>query len=276
MIRRFAQVDVFASEPYSGNPLAVVVDAEGLEPAEMQRLARWTNLSETTFLLPPTDPRADYRVRIFTPTEELPFAGHPTLGSAHVWSSNGGVPASADVIVQECGVGLVKVRMTDSGLAFAAPPLLRGGPVDDPTIDEIADSLGIERGAIVDAAWVDNGPGWIGVLLGSAAEVLAIRPREIRRSLGVVGAHEAGSKFAYEVRAFYSSGGVTVEDPVTGSLNASVAQWLIASGRHVPPYLASQGSVIGHAGVVRVSTDGSGGVWIGGTTVTRVSGTIEI
>lgn len=276
MIRRFAQVDVFASEPYSGNPLAVVVDAEGLEPAEMQRLARWTNLSETTFLLPPTDPRADYRVRIFTPTEELPFAGHPTLGSAHVWSSNGGVPASADVIVQECGVGLVKVRMTESGLAFAAPPLLRGGPVDDPTIDEIADSLGIERGAIVDAAWVDNGPGWIGVLLGSAAEVLAIRPREIRRSLGVVGAHEAGSKFAYEVRAFYSSGGVTVEDPVTGSLNASVAQWLIASGRHVPPYLASQGSVIGHAGVVRVSTDGSGGVWIGGTTVTRVSGTIEI
>jgi PhzF family phenazine biosynthesis protein len=276
MIRRFAQVDVFASEPYSGNPLAVVVDAEGLEPAEMQRLARWTNLSETTFLLPPTDPRADYRVRIFTPTEELPFAGHPTLGSAHVWSSNGGVPASADVIVQECGVGLVKVRMTESGLAFAAPPLLRGGPVDDPTIDEIADSLGIERGAIVDAAWVDNGPGWIGVLLGSAAEVLAIRPREIRRSLGVVGAHEAGSKFAYEVRAFYSSGGVTVEDPVTGSLNASVAQWLIASGRHVPPYLASQGSVIGHAGVVRVSTDGSGGVWIGGTTMTRVSGTIEI
>lgn len=276
MIRRFAQVDVFASEPYSGNPLAVVVDAEGLEPAEMQRFARWTNLSETTFLLPPTDPRADYRVRIFTPTEELPFAGHPTLGSAHVWSSNGGVPASADVIVQECGVGLVKVRMTDSGLAFAAPPLLRGGPVDDPTIDEIADSLGIERGSIVDAAWVDNGPGWIGVLLGSAAEVLAIRPREIRRSLGVVGAHEAGSKFAYEVRAFYSSGGVTVEDPVTGSLNASVAQWLIASGRHVPPYLASQGSVIGHAGVVRVSTDGSGGVWIGGTTVTRVSGTIEI
>lgn len=276
MIRRFAQVDVFASEPYSGNPLAVVVDAEGLEPAEMQRFARWTNLSETTFLLPPTDPRADYRVRIFTPTEELPFAGHPTLGSAHVWSSNGGVPASADVIVQECGVGLVKVRMTESGLAFAAPPLLRGGPVDDPTIDEIADSLGIERGAIVDAAWVDNGPGWIGVLLGSAAEVLAIRPREIRRSLGVVGAHEAGSKFAYEVRAFYSSGGVTVEDPVTGSLNASVAQWLIASGRHVPPYLASQGSVIGHAGVVRVSTDGSGGVWIGGTTMTRVSGTIEI
>ena len=276
MIRRFAQVDVFASEPYSGNPLAVVVDAEGLEPAEMQRLARWTNLSETTFLLPPTDPRADYRVRIFTPTEELPFAGHPTLGSAHVWSSNGGVPASADVIVQECGVGLVKVRMTESGLAFAAPPLLRGGPVDDLTIDEIADSLGIERGAIVDAAWVDNGPGWIGVLLGSAAEVLAIRPREIRRSLGVVGAHEAGSKFAYEVRAFYSSGGVTVEDPVTGSLNASVAQWLIASVRHVPPYLASQGSVIGHAGVVQVSTDGSGGVWIGGTTMTRVSGTIEI
>ncbi len=276
MIRRFAQVDVFASEPYSGNPLAVVVDAEGLEPTEMQRFARWTNLSETTFLLPPTDPRADYRVRIFTPTEELPFAGHPTLGSAHAWSSNGGVPASADVIVQECGVGLVKVRVTESGLAFAAPPLLRGGPVDDPTIDEIADSLGIERGAIVDAAWVDNGPGWIGVLLGSASEVLAIRPREIRRSVGVVGAHQAGSKFAYEVRAFYSSGGVTVEDPVTGSLNASVAQWLIASGRHVPPYLASQGSVIGHAGVVRVSTDGSGGVWIGGTTVTRVSGTIDI
>ena len=276
MIRRFAQVDVFASEPYSGNPLAVVVDAEGLEPAEMQRFARWTNLSETTFLLPPTDPRADYRVRIFTPTEELPFAGHPTLGSAHAWSPNGGVPASADVIVQECGVGLVKVRVTESGLAFAAPPLLRGGPVDDLTIDEIADSLGIERGAIVDAAWVDNGPGWIGVLLGSAAEVLAIRPREIRRSVGVVGAHQAGSKFAYEVRAFYSSGGVTVEDPVTGSLNASVAQWLIASGRHVPPYLASQGSVIGHAGVVRVSTDGSGGVWIGGTTVTRVSGTIDI
>jgi PhzF family phenazine biosynthesis protein len=272
MKRRFVQVDVFGESPYLGNPLAVVVDADGLSSDEMQRFAKWTNLSETTFLLSPTNSQADYRVRIFTPTEELPFAGHPTLGSAHAWLTHGDSLKQSNLIVQQCGVGLVEIRRDNDLLSFAAPPLLRGGAADDETMCEAADSLGIDRQSIVDAAWVDNGPGWLGILLNSAEDVLAIQPRNMRLSIGVAGAHSAGSRFAYEVRAFYSSSGITLEDPVTGSLNASLAQWLIGSGRFTAPYLASQGGAIGHAGVVRVSQDAAGSVWIGGKVTTCVSG----
>jgi PhzF family phenazine biosynthesis protein len=276
MKRRFVQVDVFGENPYRGNPLAVVVDAEGLTTSGMQTFAKWTNLSETTFLLPPTHASADYQVRIFTPTEELPFAGHPTLGSAHAWLTNGGVPKDGNTIVQECKVGLVNVRQDDNSLSFAAPPLLKSGPVDDALIREAAESLGISRKAIIDAAWIDNGPGWMGILLASADEVLAIQPKPMKLTLGVAGAHVAESRFAYEVRAFYSSNGITLEDPVTGSLNASLAQWLISSGRFNAPYLASQGTAIGYAGVVKVDVDDLDVVWIGGNVATCISGEVDI
>jgi PhzF family phenazine biosynthesis protein len=276
MKRRFVQVDVFGENPYRGNPLAVVVDAEGLTTSGMQTFAKWTNLSETTFLLPPTHASADYQVRIFTPTEELPFAGHPTLGSAHAWLTNGGVPKDGNTIVQECKVGLVNLRRDDNSLSFAAPPLLKSGPVDDALIREAAESLGISRKAIIDAAWIDNGPGWMGILLASADEVLAIQPKPMKLTLGVAGAHVAESRFAYEVRAFYSSNGITLEDPVTGSLNASLAQWLISSGRFNAPYLASQGTAIGYAGVVKVDVDDLDVVWIGGNVATCISGEVDI
>ena len=274
--RRFAQVDVFSEQPFLGNPLAVVVDGEGMDDDTMQRFARWTNLSETTFLLTPTDPNADYRVRIFTPTNELPFAGHPTLGTAHVWLAHGGSPRRGDEVVQQCGVGLVSIRRIDNGLAFAAPPLIRGGAVSESDLLEAAESLGIDQSTIVDSAWVDNGPGWLGILLESADAVLAIRPRAMRLSIGVVGPHPTGHAFAHEVRAFYSANGVTLEDPVTGSLNASLAQWLIETGRAAPPYLVSQGTSIGHAGVVRVSVDEVGHVWIGGRVTTCIEGNVDI
>jgi PhzF family phenazine biosynthesis protein len=276
MKRRFIQVDVFGETPYRGNPLAVVVDAEGLTTAAMQKFAKWTNLSETTFLLPPTQASADYKVRIFTPTEELPFAGHPTLGSAHAWLANGGVSKSEDIVVQECGVGLVTVRRDGNLLSFAAPPLLKSGPVDEALILEAAMSLGITRTSIIDAAWIDNGPGWLGILLASAQEVLAIQPNAMKLTLGVAGAYSPQSKFAYEVRAFYSSNGITFEDPVTGSLNASLAQWLIHSGRFSAPYLASQGSAIGYAGVVHIEADTSHDIWIGGNVVTCITGDVEL
>lgn len=276
MQRRFVQLDVFTNEVLLGNPLAVVIDADGLNTSQMQRFANWMNLSETTFLLPPGDSAADYRVRIFTPTEELPFAGHPTLGSAHAWLTHVGLPRQPKQIVQECGVGLVKVRRDNQVLAFAAPPLLRSGPVDEPIVIQATESLGIARSSVLDAAWVDNGPGWLGLLLSSAAEVLAIQPRSIGLPIGIIGPCSEGSPFAFEVRAFYSANGVTFEDPVTGSLNASLAQWLIGSGRATAPYLATQGSVLGRAGVVRINTDESGTVWVGGDVVPCISGTVNI
>ena len=276
MKRRFAQIDVFSSKPYRGNPVAVVVDCDGLDDGEMQQFARWTNLSETTFLLPPSNPAADYRVRFFTPTEELPFAGHPTLGSACAWSIHGGTPRSDNTIIQECEVGLINLRRDGNSLSFAAPSLLRSGLVEESLVTEAAESLGIAREEIIDSAWIDNGPGWLGIQLASAEQVLAIKPQKTNLTLGVVGAYPAGSRFAYEVRAFYSSGGVTVEDPVTGSLHASTAQWLISAGRFVPPYLASQGKAIGHAGEVQVSMDESKQVWIGGVVTACIGGTVEI
>jgi PhzF family phenazine biosynthesis protein len=274
--RAFQQVDVFTSAPYLGNPVAVVLDAGGLTDLDMQRFARWTNLSETTFVLPPADAGADYRVRIFTPSQELPFAGHPTLGTCHAWLSVGGTPGHRSVIVQECGAGLVRVRQAAGGLAFAAPPLLRSGPPDEALVAHIAGILGIARADIVDAQWADNGPGWVAVLLGSAEAVLALRPGMTDLDLGVVGPYPPGSPQAFEVRAFMPKDGGTDEDPVTGSLNASLAEWLLRTGRATVPYVASQGTALGREGRVHVSRDVDGTIWVGGGTVTCVTGQVEL
>jgi PhzF family phenazine biosynthesis protein len=276
MTRPFRLIDVFGTDPFTGNPLAVVADAEGLTTEEMQAITRWLNLSETTFLLPPTDPAADYRVRIFTLAHELPFAGHPTLGSAHAWIEAGGQPKRDGVIVQECGAGLVTIRRDGDRLAFAAPPLLRTGTPTEDEIAEVVTVLQIDREAIVDAAWADNGPGWIAVMLESANAVLALEPARHhaeRIDIGVVGPHAAGSEVAFEVRAIFSDGhGALIEDPVTGSLNASIGQWLFASGRAHGAYVAAQGTRLGRIGRVSVSQDGAGQVWIAGATRTLFTG----
>ena len=276
MPRPFRQVDVFTHEPYRGNPVAVVLDGEGLTTEAMLRFANWTNLSETTFLVPPTAPEADYRVRIFTPVAELPFAGHPTLGSCHAWLEAGGRPRHPELVVQECAAGLVRLRRTDAGLAFAAPPLIRSGPVDESLVRHIAEVTGLERSAIRDAEWVDNGPGWVAVLLESAEAVLAVRPGFVDLDLGLVGPYPAGSPEAIEVRAFFPKDGATVEDPVTGSLNASLAPWLLRTGVVTAPYVASQGTVLGRAGRAHISRDADGTIWVGGGTVTCIVGEVEI
>jgi PhzF family phenazine biosynthesis protein len=276
MPRPFKQIDVFTSVPYRGNPVAVVLDGSGLDDAELLRFAHWTNLSETTFVLPPEHDDADYRVRIFTPVLELPFAGHPTLGTCHAWLEAGGRPKQDGVIVQECGAGLVPIRRTGEGLAFAAPTLVRSGPVGDEDLERVAGALGIDRAEIVDAAWADNGPGWVAVLLQDADAVLALRPGVSDYDIGVVGPHPAGAETAWELRAFFPKDGASVEDPVTGSLNASVAQWLLGSGRATAPYVASQGTALGRAGRVHVTQDADGAVWVGGGTVTCVDGAVEL
>ena len=274
--RRFSQVDVFTTTAYAGSPVAVVLDADGLQPEAMQRFARWTNLSETTFVLPAQDPSADYRLRIFTTERELPFAGHPTLGSCHAWLRAGGRPADPQTIVQECGAGLVQVRRTDAGLAFAAPPLLRSGPVDPELVARVAAMLRVDQAAIADTQWVDNGPGWLGVLLHSADAVLALRPGPVDLDIGVVGPYPAGSDDAVEVRAFFPIGGATVEDPVTGSLNAALAGWLTSTSRLTAPYTARQGTVLGRQGRVRVEQDEDGTLWTGGGAVTCIDGHVEL
>jgi PhzF family phenazine biosynthesis protein len=274
--RRFRQVDVFSPESFSGNPVAVVLDAQGLSGEQMQAVARWTNLSETTFVLPPDAAGADYRVRIFTPAAELPFAGHPTLGTCHAWLEAGGVAASEGLTVQQCEAGLVQVRQTADGLGFAAPPLLRSGPVSEEELDQVTAQLGIGREDIVDAQWADNGPGWVAVLLPSAEAVLAVRQGPPGFDIGVAGPYPPGSELAFEVRAFFRVDGRTVEDPVTGSFNASLAQWLLASGRASAPYVASQGTVIGRRGRVHVSTDDAGTIWVAGATSTLISGQLDL
>ena len=258
MPRPFAQVDVFASAPYAGNPVAVVLDGAGLSAEEMQRFAHWTNLSETTFVLPPESPGADYRVRIFTPGRELPFAGHPTLGTCHAWLQAGGAPRGQDTIVQECGAGLVPIRRSEAGLAFSAPPLVRSGPVDDELVERLARMLGVDGAEFTDTQWVDNGPGWVAVLLDDPAAVLAITPRFDELDVGVVAPYPAGSPEAFEVRAFTYENGSVQEDPVTGSLNASLAQWLLATGRATAPYVARQGTALGRAGRVHITQDARG------------------
>lgn len=272
-------LDVFARQPFSGNPLPVVVDAEGLDTDAMLAITRWMNQSETTFLLPPTDPEADYRVRIFTLQRELPFAGHPTLGSCQAWLNQGGQPRDPERIVQQCGAGLIPVRRSASGLAFAAPPLSRSGPVDDAIADEVAEVLQVPRSSFLDIAWADNGPGWIGVLMESASAVLALQARDShpnRVDIGVVGAYPAGDEFACEVRAFYSDqNGAIREDPVTGSLNASLAQWLAGSGRFPDAYRAHQGTALGRDGVIDVAVEAED-TWIGGQVLSLFQGTAAI
>jgi len=268
----FRQVDVFGSAPLTGNPVAVVHDADGLDDAQLQQLAQWTNLSETTFLLRPTTDQADYRLRIFTPSRELPFAGHPTLGSAHAWLEAGGVPRG-ESIVQECGAGLVTIERGQR-LAFQAPPLLRDGPVSDDDLDQITRALRITRDDVVDSKWVDNGPGWVGVLLADARAVLALRP-DLQSmgdlDIGVAGLWPDGASDAQvEVRAFDRS----TEDPVTGSLNASLGQWL-AGNRLPDAYVAAQGTAIGRAGRVHVRREGET-VWVGGDTRTAVHGEVAL
>ncbi|RVX43405.1 PhzF family phenazine biosynthesis protein [Nonomuraea polychroma] len=276
MSRAFTQVDVFPATPFHGNALAVVLDGEGLGTEEMQRFAKWTNLAETTFLLPPTTPEADYRVRIFTTETELPFAGHPTLGSCHAWLEAGGVSRVDGEIVQECGAGLVRLRRIDGRLAFQAPPLVRSGPVEEELVERIAESLGIERDDIVAAEWADNGPGWVGVLLADAASVLALRPGPVPCTVGVAGPYLDGAPCAFEVRAFIPHQGSTVEDPVTGSLNASLAQWLLRTGRAKAPYVAAQGTAIGRGGRIHISAGSPDDVWVGGSVVTCVTGRVEL
>ena len=295
--RPFQQVDVFTETPHLGNPVAVVLDGTGLSTEQMQRFTDWTNLSEATFVLPPEHPEADYRLRIFCPGRELPFAGHPTLGSCHAWLQAGGKPRGPEV-VQECGVGLVRLRRDGGRLAFAAPPLRRSGPLEDAELARIAQGLGLAHGDIVAHAWCDNGPHWRGLMLRSAQQVLALRPDAVAlagmeigvvaplhvdpmlttpqgglRALGrTVGAHD--SECAFEVRAFFPGHGGLAEDPVTGSLNAAMAQWLIGAGLAPARYVASQGTVLGRAGRVHVAQDpqSAGTIWIGGASVTCIEG----
>jgi PhzF family phenazine biosynthesis protein len=278
IMRRFQQVDVFAPEPLRGNPVAVVLDGEGLTTEQMQRFTRWTNLSEATFLLPPRDADADYRVRIFTAAGELPFAGHPTLGSCHAWLASGGRPRAEGRIVQECGAGLVRLRRIDGRLAFMAPPLRRSGPVDEADLARACGVLGIRREDVVDSQWADNGPGWLALRLRSAEAVLAVTaarpPGDLGRvDLGLVGPYPPGAPCAYEVRAIFSDDrGALLEDPVTGSLNAALAQWLAGTGRFSPPYVASQGTLLGRSGRVHISQDADGAIWVGGATHTLIEG----
>lgn len=278
--RRFRQVDVFGEETCAGNPVAVVLDAEGLDEEAMRRFSVWTNLSECTFVLPPTGPGADYRVRIFSLNTELPFAGHPTLGTARAWLDAGGIPATPGVVMQECAAGLVPVRVEADRLAFTAPPRHRSGSVDPDLLAALIEILGVERDRVLDAEWLDNGPGWVGLLLDHAETVLRLRPDATahpgRWDIGVIGAHDAGSETAFEVRAFFSEGdGPLIEDPVTGSLNAAAAEWLIATGRASAPYVAAQGTAMGRSGRVHLSVD-EDGLWVGGRAEVVLAGTAAL
>jgi PhzF family phenazine biosynthesis protein len=286
--RSFKQVDVFTAKPYYGNPLGVVLDGTGLSTAEMQHFTNWTNLSECTFLLPPTHAQADYQVRIFCPGRELPFAGHPTLGSCHAWLEAGGKP-KAQLIVQECGVGLVKIKRdaASNRLAFAAPPLIKGGPLDEADVALIARGLRIERSDIIAHAWCDNGPKWRGVMLRNAEQVLALKPDSAilagldigvvgpRGKVGVVGAQTTDDQTQFEVRAFFPGNNGLCEDPVTGSLNAAIAQWLIGAGLAPTRYIAAQGTALARAGRVHVEQEGAD-IWIGGASVTCIDGKVSL
>jgi PhzF family phenazine biosynthesis protein len=273
----FSQVDVFTDQPLKGNPLAVVHDADGLSDEQMQAFAIWTNLSETTFLLQPTDPAADYRVRIFTPGGELPFAGHPTLGSCHAWRQAGGAPRARGMVVQQCGVGLIRIRLTDAGAAFAAPPL-RMEAVDEAMLGAVLAALGLPREKLRAAQWLQNGPRWLGLLLDSVETVLAVEPdHEALKGLakvGLVAPYPPGSACQFELRAFASQIGVP-EDPVTGSLNAGAAQWLMDMGVAPKRYVASQGQRLGRAGRVNIEHDGRT-LWVGGSSVSCVRGELTL
>ena len=276
-LRPFRQVDVFGSAGYDGNPLAVVHDAAGLQPDEMQRFASWTGLSETTFLLPAAHPDADYRVRIFTPQEELPFAGHPTIGSAHAWLEAGGQPRTLGVVWQECTAGLIPVRPDGMRLAFAAPPLTRFEPVEDDLIERIAAGLGLRRADVLAAYWLVNGPRWIGVRLASAEQVLGVQADATALAgleIGLVGPHPPGADANFEVRALLP-GQAVAEDPVTGSLNAGLAFWLIGDGVAPAHYVVAQGTALGRAGRVQVNLK-EGTLWVGGRVVTAITGSVDL
>ena len=285
MKRAFAQVDVFTATPYLGNPVAVVLDGTGLSTQDMQAFTDWTNLSEATFVLPPTQPVADYALRIFCPGRELPFAGHPTLGSCHAWLDAGGVPQGAEV-VQECAVGLVRIRRDGQRLAFAAPPLRRSGPLPEDEVLRIAHGLGVSRQDILHHAWCDNGPQWRGVMLASADKVLALQPNAqilAGMEVGVVAPLDTQSRQdkhdpveAFEVRAFFPGNAGLTEDPVTGSLNAALGQWLIGAGLAPAHYVARQGTAMGRAGRVHVQQDTQGQVWVGGESVVCIQGHVNI
>jgi PhzF family phenazine biosynthesis protein len=276
--RAFAQVDGFTDTALFGNPVAVVLDGTGLSTEEMLRFTEWTNLSEATFVVPAQHPDADYGVRIFCPGRELPFAGHPTLGTCSAWLAAGGVPRG-EVVVQECGAGLVRIRrLDDGGLAFAAPPLQRSGPLDDEELARVLRFLRVDPSDVVDAAWCDNGPGWRGVLLRSAEQVLALQPDPLLvegLDVGVVGPYAEGSEVAVEIRTFFAGTNGLTEDPVTGSFNAAVAQWLVPSGRLPAAYRAAQGQRLGRAGRISIETDDQG-VWVGGHCVTVIEGDVEL
>ena len=285
--RPFQQIDVFTATPYLGNPLAVVLDGTGLSTEAMQAFTNWANLSECTFVLPPTQAGADYKVRIFCPGRELPFAGHPTLGTCHAWLASGGQP-QGEFIVQECGVGLVKIRRDGNRLAFAAPPLLKSGPLPEADVALIARGLGIAREDIVAHAWCDNGPNWRGVMLRSAAQVLALQPDGAvlagldvgvvgpRGKVGVTAPHAAGGDTDFEVRAFFPGNNGMTEDPVTGSLNAALAQWLMGAGLAPGRYVAAQGTALGRAGRVHLQRDADGSIWVGGDSVSCISGQVTL
>jgi PhzF family phenazine biosynthesis protein len=311
-LRPFKQVDVFTATPYFGNPLAVVLDGHGLDDDTMQRFARWTNLSETTFLLPPSDASADYRVRIFTPGGELPFAGHPTLGSCHAWLQAGGQPHVKGIIVQECQQGLVKIRreppyIDGQRLAFAAPPLKRSAP-SPVLLAKVAAALGLKAQQIIAAQLLDNGPVWLGLLLDSPETVLQLTPDhkdldKLNANVGIAGIYQPQPASALisranreaqafnrdgqtgtptmqvmsdlEVRVFVPALGVS-EDPVTGAFNAALAQWLIAEGHAPERYLASQGVCLGRAGQVHIERDAAGQVWVGGESVTCIDGQLAL
>ena len=282
----FSQVDVFASGPLQGNPVAVVHGAVGLADDQMAAFASWTNLSETTFLLPPSkdagEAGADYRLRIFTPAGELPFAGHPTLGSAHAWLEAGGVPAAEGRIVQECGLGLIELRRDGEDLAFRAPGFLRAGEVDEQTLARAIGALGVPRDRVLRSNWIDNGPGWLGIQLVSADDVLGLRPDFVAMSgleIGVIGAHEEDQRAElgadYEVRAFCPGFSIP-EDPVTGSLNAGFALWLVRAGHLPGDFVTRQGTALRRNGRVRITTDEAGDIWVGGTSRTLIEGTLTL
>jgi len=285
--RAFRQVDVFTDRPYAGNPLAVVLDGEGLSSARMQAFADWTNLSETTFLLPPESPDADYRVRIFSPGRELAFAGHPTLGTCHAWLAAGGQPRG-EVIVQQCEAGLIPIRRAAGRLWFAAPPRVRSGPLESEEVDRIARGLQLSVDDIVAHAWCDNGPRWRAVMLRSADQVLALIPDPAclagldlgvigaRGKVGVVAPAGAGIDYDFEVRAFFTAGGALREDPVTGSLNAALAQWLIGEARAPARYVARQGTALGRDGRVHIEQEDAGTVWVGGHCTDCISGEVMV
>jgi len=279
MGRRFKQVDVFTDRLGVGNPVAVVLDAEGLSDDQMTAFAAWTNLSETTFVLPPTDAEADYLVRIFTPTEELPFAGHPTIGTCHAWLEAGGVPKVDGRIVQQCGAGLVTLRHRAGRLAFATPPRYKSGPVEAEVLEQVFSDLGLDPAHVVATEWCDNGPGWVGVLVDSVDTLRSLTPTwsqvEVKAGVAALTPATNPTEPALEVRAFFAAGG-SREDPVTGSLNGSLAQWLLANGTLQAPYVASQGTSMGRDGRVHIDEDADGSIWVGGAAVTGIDGTVEL